>query len=198
MESFTTFMTVVFLSAVIGLGAEPNLKNVENEGEQGITVVIDTKVPGKGLRVFAPKQISASGKKHETVLFTVMNLLEEEVFLTVQGLEFTAIGYTIEKEDKDDLVKFEVGGGLGVFFPDNTGLLKRLHACAYDETGKARPCGCSIAGIVGTIGGSDDDDLDLSKWVGAKCTVTLPIKGYFRANGKEFSTSVEMPIRIVK
>jgi hypothetical protein len=97
----------------------------------------------------------------------------------------------------DGLIAESLGSGATkLLFPDNSGLLKRLHACQYLE-GKARPCGCALAKLQGTIGDADDS-LDLKTVLGAKGTVSLPIRGFFRSNGKAFSEEVKVPILIVE
>ena len=75
-----------------------------------------------------------------------------------------------------------------MIFPDNTHLLKRLHACMYKD-GKARPCGCAMASIAATI---DFEDLKLKDLVGSKVAVEVNLVGYYRASGKGFDKTAKL------
>jgi len=155
----------------------------------GITVPIDTDVPGKGLRVYWVPEISASAKVPVRFDYRVANLLQQEVFLEVAGREFNDLRYELNGENS-----WSFGGGAIVAFPDNVNLLKRLHAATYRD-GKAYFCGCAITSVKAAI---EFEDVDLPEWIGAEGTVTVRLKGFFRENGEEFSERVDLPIRIVK
>ena len=152
-----------------------------------VLVRIDSAVQDKGLKVICPIEVSAASRWPVRLSVPVVNLLEEEVFLTVQSVELTNLGYTLFQEWPDgSVLETTGGGGPGLVFPDNTGLLKRLHACQYDE-GIARPCGCAAATVRISIG-EEGDPVDL----------TLPIRGYFRRNGKAFAKDVEVPFIVIE
>jgi hypothetical protein len=166
--------------------------------KKSVLVQIDPAVRDKGLNVVGPIRVSAKDGWPAGFAVTVVNLLEEEVFLTVRSVELQNLGYRLAHELSDGMFMGIAGSGSApsAMCPDNTGLLKRLHACSYKE-GRPLPCGCAVARVQGTLGDADDS-LDLSTAVGSKGTVTLPIKGYFRANGEEFSKDVEIPILITE
>lgn len=86
---------------------------------------------------------------------------------------------------------FSGGGGSTTFFPDNTNLLKRLHATSYRD-GERFTCGCCFAGINGRL---DPDVLNVGR---ARGTVTVWIRGFYRTSGKHFSESVDLPIELVE
>jgi len=115
----------------------------------------------------------------------ISNLLEEEVFVEVTGLD--SLGYHLESKHGG----FALGGGTFVLFPTNTALLKRLHAASYQD-GKAMLCGCCFARIESSIG---KDVLDIGH---ARGTVDVWIRGYYRKTGKHFSESIKLPIEIVE
>jgi hypothetical protein len=162
------------------------------------TLVLPSDASGdKGLSIVGPVEVHASEQWPVKVSITVVNLLEEEVFLAVEGLELSRLHYEVNLElpGGGDMEYLGSGGTVAVF-PDNTALLRRLHACQYQDD-KPRPCGCAMATLQASIG-DRDDDLNLHTAIGCQGTMTVPIKGYFRATGKAFSEAAKVPIIIVK
>jgi hypothetical protein len=141
---------------------------------------------GIGVSVRSP--VYTSGTNAGLVQITVANLLEEEVFLEVTG--FDDLGYTIESTDPDEIY-YTGGGGSITVFPDNTHMLKRLHGSTRMKDGSLATCGCAVAFIRGKVNfGPPDVDVPTE----TKVTITIPIAGYLRSNGKHFWGSVEVPI----
>ncbi len=92
-----------------------------------IKLLTDSKSKEKGLLLTYPKQIPFQGPGAGEVPISVVNLLDEEVFIEVTGNE--SLGCSLEFWNGG----FSGGGGGGTFFPDNTNLLKRLHATHYGD-----------------------------------------------------------------
>ena len=127
------------------------------------------------------------GKSIIKVGFTISNLLEEQVFVTVTG--YDRLSCNLRSEDGHLAL---IGGGGGVAFPDNTELLKRLHGSSYD-TGERWTCGCASVHITGGIPIPTDYVSDL---VGAYGELSIRITGFFLKNGEDFSETIVIPIRI--
>ena len=150
-----------------------------------ITLLTDPDSQKKGLLVTCPSKIPLTGENAGKVPIRVVNLLDEEVFLEVTGSE--SLSYSLEHWNGGS----SGGGGSFTIFPDNTNLLKRLHASSYRD-GKIFTCGCCITRINGRL---DPDVLDVGR---ARGTVTVRIRGFYRNSGKYFSESVDLPIELVE
>ncbi len=131
-----------------------------------------------------------SGETQVKVSISVVNLLEEDVFLTVENTNFAHLTFngTIFRSEEATRV---YGGGS---FTSDEGLLKRLGACFYKE-GKPYFLRDSFAEISGML---DLDTFDPKDVVRAEGKTTVPINGYLRKNGKMFSELVDIPVTIVK
>ncbi len=150
-----------------------------------IVILQDPASKEKGLLVTCPRTIPFNGAKAGQIPIQVINRLDEEVFLEVTGHE--SLDYALETWEGGSTS----GGGGVVIFPDNTQLLKRLHATHYSEQGDFT-CGCCSTVIRSTI---PSDALESGR---ARGTVGLRISGYYRKSGKEFFELVELPIELVE
>lgn len=160
-------------------------EELEKEEVPTIPVLSDPKSDKKGLLVTCPSQIPLKGPNAGKVPIQVINFLEEEVFVEVTGSE--SLGYSLKHWDGG----ISGGGGSFRIFPDNTNLLKRLHATSYRD-GKRFTCGCCFATINGTL---DSDVIENGR---ARGTVTVWIRGFYRNSGTHFSEFVVLPIELVE
>jgi hypothetical protein len=160
--------------------------------EVDVQIITDSKSKEAGIHVRLYSPVYATGDNAGEVNISIVNLLEEEVFIEVTGLG--KLGYSFRRFDKDGEI-MAMAGGSGSFtvFPDNTRLLKRLHGASKDKNGKLGTCGCGFT----TIKGKLKDKLDLKKWIGADTKISVSITGYLRKNGKQFSKYVTIPIKII-
>lgn len=157
----------------------------DKKREPSIRILTDRRDKVKGLLVTCPSKIPFRGKGAGEIPISVVNLLAEEVFLEVT--EVQSLGYSLKLWNGG----FSMGGGGGrIMFPDNTNLLKRLHATGYGKEEKFT-CGCCVTRINGML---DSDALDAGR---ARGTVTVSIRGFYRNSGKRFSESVDLPIELV-
>ncbi|MBN1908594.1 MAG: WG repeat-containing protein [Pirellulales bacterium] len=150
-----------------------------------IVLLTDEATKKKGLLITCPKKVPFKGDKAGKILIRITNLLEAEVFVEVEGNE--SPGYSLESWDGG----FASGVGSMWVFPDNTYLLKRLHASRYSGD-KRITCGCCMAMIVGQL---DESALEMGR---ARGTISLDIRGFYRNTGKSFSESIELPIELVE
>jgi len=186
-SKIVVYVPMILLSAaVIVYGAAKGEKTTTTP-EASVTVHLTPEGTDEGLRVVYPKQISAGSASPSKFPLLVINLLKDEVFLEVTGMD--DLSYEIDVPG--ELV---AGGGPIIVFPDNTHLLKRLHACSYHD-GKACPCGCAMAPIAATI---NFDDVKLKDLVGSKMTIEVSLVGYYRASGKMFDKTTKLTVAIVK
>lgn len=203
---YALHLALALCFAAEGFAQQTNATPPRPASRGSVLVQIDPTQPGKGLNVVASIKVSAASRWPVRFSVSVVNLLEEEVLLTVEGIELANLRYELERQVPEGTIEglpegaIEEWPGSGVthksFFPDNTGLLKRLHACQYKD-GEARPCGCAVARIQGAFG-DEDDPLNLKTVIGAHGRLTIPIRGYFRANGKAFAMDVEVPFTVVE
>lgn len=171
-------------------GAEPK-RTADPPNDKAIPVIVDPARPNRGLSVRC-QEVALTGEKQVKVSITVGNLLEEDVFLTVEKIEFehlTFNGTVFRREGATDVV---CRGGIG---SSDEGLLKRLSGCEFDKAGKPRFYANCFAEISGTL---DADTFDPKDVIRAKGKITVPITGYLRANGKSFCKLVDIPVTIVK
>lgn len=157
----------------------------KQEEKPSIRIVTDSKEEGKGLLVTCPRKVPFQGEGAFEVPISVVNFLDEEVFLEVTDMK--SLGYSLEHWDGG----FSGGGGRFTIFPDNTSLLKRLHATDYRE-GKRFTCGCCVTRINGKL---DSDRLHAGR---ARGTVTVWIRGFYRNTGIHFSESVDLSVELVE
>jgi hypothetical protein len=150
-----------------------------------IVVLTDPDSKEKGLLISWPKKIPFKGENAGKLPIRVSNLLDEEVFLEVTETE--SLSYSLDYWSGG----FAGGGGSFTIFPDNTNLLKRLHATSYSK-GKRFTCGCCGARINATL------DANALQGGRARGTVTVMISGFYRNSGKRFYESVELPIELVE
>jgi hypothetical protein len=137
-------------------------------------------------RVLSDKAVYASSNESFKVTFGVMNMATQEVFLSVTG--FSNLGYYIH-----DNSRLRTGSpGSLVCFPDNTQLLKRLHAARVIQ-GETNACGCAIADIQGTVRLRKGT---LEQWLGHRIEVRLPLIGFVRDTGESFFEEVYIPFEI--
>lgn len=166
--------------------------------------------------------VPGSGDKKGEIQITIINRLDEEVFVNVTGFDSLSYSFSYQSTDDNGFAATS-GGGAFIAFPDNTHMLKRLHATVtangakgdaehggigfVEDTGKTGgtaggkrfTCACAKAHITGKIG---DEKTDLKSWVGraerhgATMTVRIPIAGYLRNSGRAFSEMVEVPVTI--
>ncbi|QTN33443.1 WG repeat-containing protein [Akkermansiaceae bacterium] len=164
-----------------------NLAALQEEKSRIPTIRILTKISGdeKGLLVTCPPKIPFQGKGAGEIPISVVNLLEEEIFLEVP--EVQSLSYSLKHWSGG----FSGGGGSRIIFPDNANLYKRMHATSYGK-GKKFTCGCCITRINGKL---DDDALDAGR---ARGSVTLRLEGYYRNSGKHFSESIDLPIELIE
>jgi hypothetical protein len=163
----------------------------ESERAQ-VPFFFDSESAKEGILVQVQGPVQASGEKAGQVTVIVSNLLQEEVFIEVTGLE--QFGYEFRQPAANGRPGgCAFGGGGGPMWPDNLRLLKRLHASTYTN-GELSTCGCAMAWLKGTVGAAD---LDLKDWIGADTKIRVQIGGYLRRNGKAFGKELELPIRIV-
>ena len=83
-------LTVVMLATYIAapvFAQDPNTVARRPVSKGTVLVQVDPSVPGKGLNVVGPIKVPATGSWPVKISITVVNLLEEEVFLTVEGIE---------------------------------------------------------------------------------------------------------------
>ncbi len=157
----------------------------KEEQEPSIRLITDPESKEKGLVVTCHDKVYAKGKNAGLVWIAVANSLEEEVFLEVTDFELG--GYDIESKDGSWCSAM---GVQMIGFPDNTRLLKRLHASSYNG-GSRLTCGCAVTRLKGTLGA---DVLDKAP---ARGTVTVWLSGHYRNNGKRFSEFAKVSIKIV-
>jgi hypothetical protein len=170
-------------------GAEPK-RTADPPNDEAIPVIVDPVRPNRGLSVRC-QEVALTGEKQVKVSITVGNLLEEDVFLTVEKIDFEHLkfnGRIFRREVATDVY----GGGMG---SNHEGLLKRLSGCEYDKAGKPRFYANCFAEISGTL---DADTFDPKDVIRAEGKITVPITGYLRANGKSFCKLVDIPVTIVK
>ena len=155
-----------------------------------IKVFTDKQTDEAGILVQVTSPVSASGDKMGEVRITIVNHLEEEVFVEVTG--FDRIGYEFGRLDAEgDETAWALHSNL--VFPGNTYLLKRLQGAWRLNNRERVTCGCSVAFIEGRL---DTRGIDLREWIGAEAKVSIPITGYLRKTGRRFSKRVDLPITI--
>ena len=187
-----TYIAVVLLSSSLLLVAgctslQSQADNVE------VPILLDGENGRAGILVKVNDTVPASGKRAGEVRITIINRLEEEVFVAVTGFDCLGHDFTLFDNEGNE-TGWAGGGGAYAVFPDNTHHLKRLHGSSRDEDGKVFTCGCCVAFITGKLA---LDDLDLKEWIGADAKVSIPINGYLRRNGQHFYEIVDVPIEIV-
>ena len=170
--------------------AEPKPVGVSPE-YRSLKVILDQKRPDRSLLVEYPTEITLVEKKEVAFSLTVVNLIKEDVFLVVEKTDFKHLGFNGEIDRGDVLVRC-FGGSV---CSSDEGLMRRLHSCSYDKAGKPRPCGCCLGRIGVRL---HPESFDTKGLLSAEGTVDVPIHGYFRTNGEAFSTSVAIPVRVVK
>ena len=186
--------TILWLGSVELYGGSNNAKNAPMP-EASVTVHLTPGGTGEGLRLIYPTHISASSARPVEFRFLVVNLLKEEIFLEVTGhddLKYEV--HNVVGEAEMPPLEADSGGGSVVGFPDNTQLLKRLHACSYSKDGKPFPCDCATAVIAGKI--DFDKDLNLKGRVGSKMTIGVSLVGFYRATGKQFHAAANLAVEI--
>jgi hypothetical protein len=153
-----------------------------------IKVFFDLQSDEEGVAMICPRTVSASGPRAGEIDLEILNRFDGEVFLEITGLE--ELSYSLQMEKK------AMGSGSSVYlFPWQVERFWRLKGSSlYD--GKRMTCGCGLARIQAKLRHSSD--VDLRTWVGAKGTVHIHLRGYFRRTGAGFRKDVEIPIEIVK
>ena len=177
-------------------GGSNDAKNATTP-QASVTVHLTPEGTDEGLRLIYPTQISASSARPVDFRFLVVNLLKEEIFLEVTGYDDLRyeVSNVVENEDMPPL-EAGSGGGSVVGSPNNSQLLKRLHACSYFKDSKPHPCGCAMAVIVAKI--DLNKELNLKEHVDSKMTVGVSLIGYYRATGKQFQATANLAVKIVK
>lgn len=157
----------------------------EKVRKPSILLLNDPATTEAGLVVTCPKKINCKDEKTVKIAIRVLNLLEDEVFISVTG--FGSLGCSLEFWDGG----FYIGGGSFTLFPDNTQSLKRLHA-ATRIGDKRSTCGCCLSTI--------NAEIDVSQFGPgrARGTVSVPISGFYRNSGQSFYETIELPIELVE
>ena len=134
------------------------------------------------------KKTDYQGIETDNVQFEVIvsNRLLDEVFIEVTELEHAKISVQGENGAMSS------GVGTTTRFPDNTQLLKRLHAATISKDGDVLGCSCSTTTI------KQSAKLDLSDWIGSKGILSFTVSGFYRSTGKQFSSTIELPFNIIK
>lgn len=183
-------VVTIFWFGSVGWPSERVEKKSDKQTDASLTVHLSPEGRDEGFCLCYPRQISASSARPVKFPILVVNLLKQEVFLEVTGHDDPS--YAFENDDKGQ--PFLMGGSV-VGFPDNANLLKRLHACDYKH-GKPHPCGCSTAYIRAKI--DFPKEIDLNNYVGIKVTIGINLNGYYRADGKRFAKTANLPVEVVK
>ncbi len=184
------YMVTILCACSFASSREPRKpdRNTVDTTEARMVVHLSSKGTDKGISLVYPAELSSTSARPVKFPFRVVNLLEEELFLEVT--EHDDLSFELGENGH-----WAFGGGSAIGFPDNASLLKRLHACECKD-GKARPCGCAMAFITAKI--DFGEEISLNNWIGEKAIITVVLKGYYRANGKEFEKTVKLPVKIVK
>lgn len=163
-------------------------------GEADVAVFTRAEPGRGGILVEVAGPVHVSGAKAGQVPIQITNLLTEEVFVEVTGFDDLAWEFK-RGEIGSGSNRFSFGGGGKIMLPDNTRLLKRLHAAQVDKEGRIGQCGCAVHFTTGQIGCPPGE---LKKWIGADTKVRVPVVGYLRRNGREFSVTLEIPIQLIE
>ena len=165
--------------------------------------VVEAKEPPQSIKVFQDESPAIEGLsvrlsldkskesdiKHLYFVLTVVNLFSDEIFLCVTDYE--SVSFTLEEHTSTVFRIMSSGGATGATFPDNTQLLKRLHAALGTQNNSTITCACCQATIPISI--SMDRDGGFSEWAGFSGVITIPIQGFFRSSGTEFGESIKVP-----
>ncbi len=165
--------------------ARDKARESEKNREPTIKVFNDRECNDKGLLVTCTRKVPRAGENAGKIIIQVVNLMEEEVFLEVT--DFESLGYSVETRGGG----YAGSGGSFTFFPDNTHLLKRLHATSYSN-GKPFTCGCCMTQIKGSLA---PEALELGP---AKGTIDVCLSGYYRNTGRHFSECIKLPFEIIE
>jgi hypothetical protein len=165
--------------------AKAKADELAEEANPSIKILIGKDAKGKGLRVTYPSKIPFEGEGAGEIPLTVVNLLEDDVFLEVTGNE--SCGASLDYWNGG----FFGGGGSFTIFPGNTNLLKLVHATRY-KGDESFTCGCCITRTKAKINPA------ALKSGRARGTVSVSFAGYYRSTGKHFFEIVDLPIELVE
>ena len=151
-----------------------------NDTPSTIQLLADEQAETEGLLIKL-KKVDYEGVETQNVEFEILivNLLLEEVFIEVTDSDEASI--SIERTGNDWGVMGTAGSVTGL--PDNTRLLKRLHASFLNKEGEKLTCGCCQYTI------KQSAKLNLSHWIGSKSKLSFRVSGYHRSNGKKIQRS---------
>lgn len=190
-EEMSPHLVIVFSVICLFCG---NIAVASPDERQPIGVFINEAPAKEGLSVeVLPDEKKKSDSQSLHFVLHVTNLFSDEIFLTVT--EFDDIGFSL-KEKTATMNRGMSSGGGKIVFPDNVGLLKRLHGSIGSNGDTTVTCGCCVAAIPISI--SAHEGTSFSEWAGIPGSLRIPIKGYFRSTGREFSEYVEVPFIVPK
>ncbi|MEX2213596.1 MAG: hypothetical protein WD768_05685 [Phycisphaeraceae bacterium] len=178
---------ILMFCIVAGCQTGPTWTNHDGDEEvANVAVLTEPTQQDRCIHLIAPDTLSASAEPPAPFELTLMNYLEEQVFIETDGHINLRI---VISEPRGAMVK----GGWYMVFPDNFHRLKRLHASIYNRDGKRSTCGCATVLINARV-----TAVDLRPWVGSNAKVSIPVTGYLRSTGRRFHKTVDVDVRIVE
>lgn len=166
-----------------------------SRSDSEVKVLLNPQSDEACIAVIVNPTVRATGDKKGEVQITIINLLDEEVFIEVTEFDSLSFYFSYRSVDGKAFASLS-GGGAFTAFPDNTRLLKRLHTTVVDDKGKRFTCACARAHIRGKLGDARTDLKDCIHRPGAKTTVSIPVTGYLRNSGRVFSEYIRVTIEI--
>lgn len=174
---------VLWIVPTLCVAEDPAAGDTSPKKPPSIVLFSDERTAGKGLLVTVdPVELPKDGPA--SVNYRITNFLEEEVFVEVRNGETLSYDHI----SLDGFHGFGNGSGFPGF-PDNLALLKRLHASHY-RVGQRITCGCAMAIV--SAAAEIPNNVDPKE----RTTVAIYVRGFYRANGKEFSESIDVPLQL--
>ena len=119
------------------------------------------------------------------IVVEVVNRLDDEIFL-----EVTNIGIVYPSVEGAVLR----GGVSRVAFPDNTAMIRRLHASTIGKDGSRATCSCGSTRIELPL----DPDFDLPGSQGKQARFDLDLTGFRRSDGKKLRATGVVHFQVPK
>lgn len=147
-----------------------------------IPIITERGSKKKGLHLIWPRRIAGTGERAGRFAISVINYLDEDVFLATTG--FQGLSYSLKSWSGGSS---SGGGGWGWRRPQ----LQLVPRTRQEDDLEGR-CGCGTTRLSASLPESALGDER------ARGTVSVKISGYYRSNGKAFSEWIKLPIELIE